>query len=1035
MGGKGPVFGQRLFASEASVQAFRSASVLSLLLRSMLPHLRAFLLVFAGLLYVASWPGAAMRAIAVELVAPPLPKEISGRDGILDVVVHIGDGAKDTERDKDKAPPDWKSRPILVGARVRAYAILDGKAHSAGEATTDREGRAELRDLPQAEHWIVAESPGRARASQMVVVVSGARRLDLELEPEHLLEVLVKDEQGAPMSGAELEVRGPDPFPVGARTGADGRARVGRLGEGPFTVTARSPGFAETTKRRAPEGELAVLVLGKQGALDVEVVTEGGAPAASSRVLVASSALGSARVAETGKDGKVRIAGLDPGSYSLRAVHGTKVSTIELGIVLTKGEERAVKLTLGEGLMIRAHVLDAGNEEDIRDARVTLAEAGLSPFPLDGVTDKNGIVVLGPIARGPATLSARADGFVPKAAVSLEEVPNGEVKIALSRGGTLIGKITDARGYSVDGATIRIVGTDLDGMGIDEDPSRWSFREAHFATQLKGPSPLVPAGELGVMPGPVPPIPHGPAVGLSFGPGPAPPGGTLTTKVVDAEPWVSGRDGMFRATPVTPGRVRAVVHHPQYVEVMSDIVRIESGQEARVDVVLQRGGILEGRVLDARGRAISGAHVTALATQGSLEHMTRTGSDGSFAFAALPEAVTVLVSREEDVTTVAARVEVSIPEGGKKSIDITLPEPRPPLPVKITDRRGTGIEAAQVSGLSLDPNEAVRVTAFTDPRGKGELPGSKGVALRVEVRAPGHASRVVNTNAELQELVVELDPAESLVGEVTTRRRDGLAGAEVTLHSEAGVRHARTDKTGAYRITEVAPGPARLRVRMPGRAPEERAITIDERGGRKPIEIPRFELQEEGVVEGTVVDARGDPIPGVRVAKDAVPTYLPIGATLNGMAVTDGKGRFRLGELAEGMIALEAYAADVGRTHRTDVKVSAGRTTDGVKLVITREVGTKEPMSTGGVAVTLGETMAGLEEPEVVIVAVAPNSEAERGGLANGDVVLEVGGTKVASIMDARARLSGSVHDDVFVKVRRGDRIVALRVSREAVRR
>src|SRR5262249_17832563 len=153
-------------------------------------------------------------------------------------------------------------------------------------------------------------------------------------------------------------------------------------------------------------------------------------------------------------------------------------------------------------------------------------------------------------------------------------------------------------------------------------------------------SPLVPAGELGVMPGPVPPIPHGPAIGLSFAPGPAAPtGGVLTTKTIDAEPWVSGRDGTFTATPVTPGRVRAVVHHPQYVEVMSDVVRIESGKESRVDIVLQRGGILEGRVLDARGRAVAGAHVTAIATQGSLEHMTRTGSDGSFAFAALPEAV------------------------------------------------------------------------------------------------------------------------------------------------------------------------------------------------------------------------------------------------------------------------------------------------------------------------------------------------------------------------------------------------------------
>ena len=65
--------------------------------------------------------------------------------------------------------------------------------------------------------------------------------------------------------------------------------------------------------------------------------------------------------------------------------------------------------------------------------------------------------------------------------------------------------------------------------------------------------------------------------------------------------------------------------------------------------MLSRGGSLEGTVVDVRGRPVAGAHVTVLATRGSLERMTRSGTDGSFAFAALPEAITVLVSRDEDV--------------------------------------------------------------------------------------------------------------------------------------------------------------------------------------------------------------------------------------------------------------------------------------------------------------------------------------------------------------------------------------------------
>lgn len=979
----------------------------------MLIRLRAAVLALVGLLFVAGWPGAALRAVAIPLAAPAIPADVTGRDGALDVVVR--------EPGEGGAP--------IAGARVRAFAILDGRAHAAGVAESDEDGRATLESLPEAEHWIVAEAAGRARASRMVVIVSGARRLDLELGPEHLLDVEVADEAGRPIAGAELEVRGADPFPVGARTGADGRARVGRLGGGLFTVAVRAAGYEDVTRRRVPEGEPLRVVLGKRGALVVEVVGEDGRPAPGSRVLVGALALGATRVTETRADGTVRVAGLEPGSYALRATNGARVSPIELGVVINKGEEHAVRLTLSPGIMVRAHVVSALDDDDVRGARVTLAEGGLSPFPLDGVTDRRGRVVLGPIARGPATLSARAEGFVPKPAVQIDG--EAEVKLALLRGGALVGKITDARGHAVDGATIRVVGTDLDGMPIDEDPSRWSFREAHFTAQLRGPSPLLAAGELGVVPGPVPPIPQGPS---SFA---LAPGSALGERGgVPAEPWVSGRDGSFEALPVTPGRVRALVSHPEYVEAISEPVLLEPDKEAKVTVVLLRGGALEGRVLDARGHPVSGAHVTALATRGTLERMTRTGSDGAFAFAALPDAVTLLVAREADPGVALARVEVAVPEAGRETVKVTLPDPRPPLPVRVTDHRGQPIEAAQISAVSLDPGEALRATAFSDAGGRAELAGARGIATRVEVHAPRYASRVVVSEAKASELTVALAPAEAVRGEVVTRRRDPIASAEVALYTEAGVRHARTNAAGEFTFSDVSAGPAEVRVRAEGYAPEERAVTIEARRGERPTELARFELAEEGLVEGVVVDEEGKPVAGARVAEGTMPTYLPASGTPSGMVVTDARGRFRLGGLPEGEVALEAYAADVGHAREDGVRVSRGRTTRDVRLVLYRDgAGAKEPAATGGVAVTLGDTAGGGEPPVVVVVAVSEGSEAERAGLAAGDVLLEVSGVKVTTIAEARARLAGPVHDDVLVKVRRGGRVVPLRIAREEVRR
>jgi hypothetical protein len=975
---------------------------------------RSFVVVLLCLLYVGSWPGAVTRPLALELTAAPLPADVGERDGALDVVAHEADG--------DKA--------VLAGVRVHAFAILDGRAHAAAEGITDASGRASLLRLPHAEHWIVAEAPGRARASQMVVVVAGGRRLDLELGMEHVLDIAVSDEQGSPIGAAEIEVRGSDPFPVGARTEPNGRVHVGRLGEGPFTVTVRAPGFEELTRRRVAEGAPCLITLGRQGALLVKVVSEEGEPVPGARVLVASPSLWPARVAETTKDGSVRIGGLDPGAYALRSVQGTRVSAIELGITVGKGEEKAVELRLAPGVTIVARIVDAVEDEGIARARVTLAEGGLSPFPIEGLTDKQGRVFLGPISRGSASLSARADGFVAKGAVRIDDPAPAEVKVALLKGGALIGRIVDLRGFAVDGATIRVVGTDLEGMPIDEDPQRASFRDAHFTSALAGPRPLVPAGELGVMPGPVPGIPRGPSAGLALAG--APLGGMTSTD----EPWVSARDGTFRATPIPPGRVRALVRHPQYVEAMSDVVMLVSEKDARVDIVLSRGGSLEGKVVDTRGRPVAGAHVTALATRGSLERVTRAGTDGSFAFAALPDALTLLVSRDDDVTQIAARLEVTIPEGGKKTIEIALPEARPALAVKVTNDRGVAVDAAQVSAVSLDPAEALRVTAFTDARGAAELPNAKGLALRVEVKAPGRAAKIIVTTPETATLTIELAAAESVTGEVWANRREPIEGAEVTLQTDVGTRHARTNKEGVYTVTDVPHGPARMRVRAKGRAPVARDIVVEERAGRRPTEIGKLELAEEGIVEGTVVDAKGAPVPGARIAKDAVPTYLPAAGLPAGMAVADPKGRFRLGELSEGSTTLEVYAPDIGRARVTGVRVLAGRTTDGVKILLARgEPVAAEPLTTGGVAITLGETAAGLEAAEVVIVAVSEGSEAERAGLAPNDLVVDVGGARVKSIADARARLSGPVHDDVVVKVTRGGRAITVRVPREQVRR
>jgi len=986
-----------------------------------LRFLRAFVATLGVALLVGGIPGARLGR-AIDLAAPSIPSELRDRTAMVEITVR---SAGDV-------------RPI-AGVQVRALAIIDDRAYLADARETDAAGRVVLVDLPRGDTWLVADAPGRARGSTHVVVDESPRAVQIDLAPSHSIRVEVRDEMGGPVASASIEVvsRG-DPLPVGARTGPSGAADVTRLAAGPWRVSARAPGYDETTASAAGDGELVPLTLYKLGTLRVRVVRLVGAEdreVAGARVEAAGPALWPPRRTQTDAKGEVRISGLLAGVYALRAISGEDVSMTELGVSLARGEEKSVVLRLAPGRMIGVRVTDGASDdaEPVGGARVTLAEGGLSPFPLEATTDKRGRARLGPIAAGLATLGVRADGFVPLGAEPLSDPPPAETRLALVRSGELTGRVVDTRGQPVGGATIEIVGTDANGGPIFDDPRRARFQTAHFDAMLSGPAPLLPAGELGVMPGPVPPIPlHSfapQASGVASSSGPK-------RDTADGEPWVTRDDGIFRAAPASPGRIRAIVHHPQYVDAESEVVTLAPGGEAHADVVLHQGGVVEGRVLDAHDQPVAGARVFISATRGTLERTTRSASDGTFAFAAVPESVSLGASANDDDSP-DARMALAIPEGGREEVTIHLPDPREALAVSVVDGRGFPVDAVQVSASSLVAESPLRTTAFTDAHGEARLKRARGLPLRVEARAPAYAPRMITTDGAGDSLRIELLAAESATGEVAmSRGRDAIAGAEVTLYTDLGARRTRTGAGGLFALEELAPGSARMRVRAAGFAPTTTALAIPETGGRRPYAIPPIAMTAEGVVEGDVVDEHGDPVAGARVAKDHVPTWLLVGSNPNDVAVSDAKGRFALHELAEGVISLEAYAPDVGRARASGVKVAADRITEGVHLVIGpdahRPPNPTEPAGTAGVAITLGETGAPVD---VVVVSVVEGSEAERAGVAPGDVLLAVDDTPVTTMEQARAKLSGPIGDDVVLRVRRGDRTLVLRTPRDTLRR
>jgi len=916
----------------------------------------------------------------------------------------------------------------LPSATVQVFWERAGSFHWLLAESTDGAGQALLEHLPEGRVWLLAEAPGFARASSTLILGAELRTVGITLQPAQALDVTVLDEASVPIGGATVLADTSDPLPFGALSDAQGVAHFSRLCAPPWSVKASVPGY-ESVSRAGVRGAI-TLNLRRLASLEVTVLAASGAPAAGATVLIAGPSLWPARSTVANAAGVARITGLLAGSYDLRGSLGEDVAPTVFGLAIARGANEKLSLQLEPGRTVVALVTDGEGASPlvVANADVVLAEGGLSSFPIRGRTGGDGKVSLGPIAAGPATLGARAADFVGSALVAVPEVLTGPVQVPLTRGATLRGEVVDANGYPIEGASIEVVGSESSGSPIAETPALVSFRQNHFSWSLPGPVPLVPAGELGVMPGPVPPIPK--------------PGGepALATNSADFEqplveisPWISNRGGLFTARPITPGRVRAIVRHPDYVEGESELVSVSPGGEARVRIVLLRGGSVEGRVKDERGEPVPGVEVLLSSALATRTERATTASDGSFAFAAVPADITLSMARAEDPARVVLRKSVHVAEGAHEKLELTLPQARDAVRVLVQDEEGRPIELAEVAMTSLEATRPLRLTRFTSPEGAASFEDAAGENVRVVAEAPGFARHSETVPVAPKELKLSLKRGVLVAGRITAvRGRQAVAGALVTLQQNGVRKSATTDAEGGFQLRDVAPGPLRVHVEHADFADEEVTLQVEATGrADRPFSLPDIDLAEPGEVEGEVRDGRGDPVLGARVTVGDAPSYVPAGRALRGVVLSDRDGHFLLPRVHPGTVTISAVSSVAGRGSVRGVEVSAGRTTRNLRLELTSQPTEAETLATGSVAVALGER-GNAPAIAVVVVSVAEASEAERAGVEAGDVITAVDGVRPTSMHDARARLSGQPGSDVLLEVSRGSTQTRFRVLREA---
>ncbi len=353
--------------------------------------LSAALLFVAGLVRVTRLEPVALRAI------PQAPA--SGRLAVVVLRAASGDGGADA------AEP-----AAVAGARVRVFhALSDERYTLVAESRTDAQGRLQQRGLPMGHGWLLVDSPGLERWSQVVVVEAGAPApVEVTLQAAQPLQVEVREAPERPLQGATVIARGSSGLPFGAVTGADGRVAFEQVPAGPLQVEVFARGY-EPVRRESVQRQLQV-ELRPLGGIEARVLAPDGDAASQAEVLLVGSSLWPARRLQTDERGLARMTNLPAGVYDLRARSGSLVSAIVSGVRLERGQRRKLDLRLLPGREVQVLVRAARSEppQPIAGARVVLAEHGLSAFPLQAISDAAGKVRLGTIPDGPAYLSVRA---------------------------------------------------------------------------------------------------------------------------------------------------------------------------------------------------------------------------------------------------------------------------------------------------------------------------------------------------------------------------------------------------------------------------------------------------------------------------------------------------------------------------------------------------------------------------------------------------------------------------------------------------
>ncbi len=350
--------------------------------------------------------------------------------------------------------------------------------------------------------------------------------------------------------------------------------------------------------------------------------------------------------------------------------------------------------------------------------------------------------------------------------------------------------------------------------------------------------------------------------------------------------------GAYEVRRAKPGAYLVLAAAEGWLFRFGDVVSLAEGETRVLDVQLDRGASIAGRVITSSAAGVPGVRVVAefrpfgVAGAGLIIRRLMRYVDGEF-----------LRGPIEAVTAADGSFQLSsLPPG---VYDLAAEKPGAP------ECRLKGVETGAGDALIL--------------MGKG---GSARGVLR---DAGGEAAEGVPVRLERQEDAVQLPlPMASMNGVADSINR--LLGQ--------GPLTARSGKEGQVRFGPLSPGAYRLAVEEPGFLPFQRTFDL---GPDEDLDLGTLTVDRGEAIAGRVRSEDGAAIEGARVvASPASMNMFSMGGALNDLfsgrsaTVTDPSGDFRLAGLPRGKFRITASRAGYAPAKKKDVRAG----TDPVELVL-----------------------------------------------------------------------------------------------------